>query len=511
MHRIQKCFCSAQWITIVAVFCFAGTLCFAESSPDYRNPNLSPEKRAADLLGRMTLEEKLAQLQNCWDVKKLTDYRIGGFTLVPFGTDNSHPLENYVSTSNAVQKKIIEGSRLGIPVIFHDEALHGFSKDGATSFPHSIALAATWDVDLMGRVAGAIAKEARAAGCRQVLAPVVNIGNDPRWGRTQETYGEDPYLSARMGASYCKPFTREGVVTTPKHFVANFGDGGRDSNPIHFNERLLREVYFPPFEACIKEGGALSLMPAFNSVDGRPCNANHRLLTDILRTEWGFKGFTVCDYDALHEIMIYHHTAANLKEAAAQALNAGLDVEVPETRVYGQPLTDAVKEGLVSMTSLDEAVRRRLEVKFRIGLFENPYAPDIAEGEKVFNSPEHHAISLQSARESIVLLKNEKNTLPLRKDLKAVAVIGAKADVAQLGNYSRQGNGRVSILEGIRKMVSPSTKVVYEKGTGYVEYRLPLVPAEYLFAFGKREIGFGREGRIFQQYGTEGRTGIGSH
>lgn len=470
----------ARNLFLSVFLCVSLCLCGEESfSQDYRNPSLSPEKRAADLVSRMTLEEKLMQLQNCWDMKKLTDYRIGGFTLVPFEKDNSRPLENYVATSNAVQKKIIEGSRLGIPVIFHDEALHGFSKEGATCFPHSIALAATWDVDLMERVAGAIAQESRASGCRQVLAPVINIGNDPRWGRTQETYGEDPYLSARMGATYCKAFTREGIVTTPKHFVANFGDGGRDSNPVHFSERLLREIYFPPFEACIKEGGALSLMPSFNSLDGRPCNANRWLLTDILRKEWGFKGFTVCDYDALHEIMIYHHTAANLKEAAAQALNAGLDVEVPETRVYGQPLTDAVKEGLVPVSAIDEAVRRRLEVKFRIGLFENPYAPDIADGIKVFNTPEHHSLSLQAEREAIVLLKNEKNTLPLRKDLKAVAVIGAKADVAQLGNYSRPGNGKVSILAGIRKAVSPSTKVVYEKGADLVEYRLPLIPAEY--------------------------------
>ncbi len=180
-----------------------------------------------------------------------------------------------------------------------------------------------------------------------MLAPVVNIGNDPRWGRTQETYGEDPYLSSRYGARVLQGLHERGSGHHTKHFVANFGEGGRDSNPVHFNERILREIYFPPFEACIKEGGALSLMPAFNSLDGRPCNANRWLLTDILRTEWGFKGFTVCDYDALHEIMVFHHTAANLKEAAAQAVNAGLDVEVPGIRVYGQPLMDAVKEGLV--------------------------------------------------------------------------------------------------------------------------------------------------------------------
>jgi beta-glucosidase len=448
---------------------------------DYRNPDLPVERRVVDLIGRMTLEEKIAQLQNVFPDKVPTISKdgVGGITGVPYEGSFSSPLEGLVKSSNTVQKRIIENTRLGIPVIFHDEALHGFCKNGATSFPQSIALAATWDIGLMEKVSSAIAKEARAAGCRQVLSPVVNIGNDPRWGRTQETYGEDPYLSSRMGAAFCSAFTREGVVTTPKHFVANFGDGGRDSNPIHFSERLLREVYFPPFEACIREGGALSLMPAFNSVDGRPCNANRWLLTEVLRKEWGFKGFTVCDYDALHEIMAFHRTAGSLKEAAVQAITAGLDVEVPGVNVYGQPLEDAVREGLVPVSVVDEAVRRRLEVKFRLGLFENPYAGDPEEGKKNYGSPEHHALSLQAAREAVVLLKNGGRVLPLKKDMKAVAVIGAEADVAQLGNYSRPGVGRISILEGVKRAVSPSTRVVYEKGTDHIEYRLPLIMPEY--------------------------------
>ncbi len=472
----------ASVLAVVTVSLFAtwsGYSGAQENQPDYRNPNLPVEQRVADLLGRMTVEEKVAQLQNRWDDEGMTPAGVGGITLVPARGEGT-PLERCVRTVNAIQKRIIENSRLGIPAIFHDETLHGFAKAGATSFPHSIALAATWDVDLMDRVAEAIAREARAAGCRQALSPVINIANDPRWGRTQETYGEDPYLTSRMAVAYCKAFTREGIVTTPKHFVANFGDGGRDSNPVHFSERLLREVYFPPFEACIKEAGSLSLMPAFNSLDGRPCNANRWLLTDVLRNEWGFRGFTVCDYDALHEIQIYHHTAETLEDAAVQALTAGLDVEVPGIRVYGQPLLDAVKSGRIPMTVLDEAVSRRLEVKFRIGLFEDPYPPDLEAGEKVYNSPEHHELALQAARESIVLLKNAGNALPFRKDLKSIAVIGARADSALLGNYSRPGGGRVSILEGIRNAVSPATKVVFERGTEQVEYRLPLVPAEYL-------------------------------
>jgi beta-glucosidase len=479
MKTIQ-CFIAGCVVT-AGLILFAGGVRAQATQPDYRNPALPVEKRVADLLGRMTLEEKLAQLRNVQQprVATLPKEGVGGITGVPSGRTAAGGLENMVAGSNAVQKQIIDNSRLGIPVIIHDEALHGLNKMGATSFPQAIALAATWDLGVMDGVASAIAREAKATGCRQVLSPVVNIGNDPRWGRTQETYGEDPYLSARMGATFCKAFTREGIVTTPKHFVANFGDGGRDSNPIDLDERILREVYFPPFEACIKEGGALSLMPAFNSVNGRPCNANHWLLTDILRNEWGFKGFTVCDYDAIHEIMEFHRTAANLKEAAAQALNAGLDVELPGINAFGQPLEDAVKEGLVPLTVVNDAVGRRLAVKFQLGLFENPYAPDIEEGKKLFATPENLAVSLQAARESIVLLRNEGNLLPLKKDLKTIAVIGARANVAQLGNYSRPGSGKVSILQGITNAVSPATQVLSEHGTDFVEYRLPIIPAEY--------------------------------
>ncbi len=457
----------------------------------YKDASLTVERRVDDLLGRMTMEEKVAQLVNLFPpglelVNKtiddvLTGDGIGGVTRVDVfsGRTTASARESAIIV-NEVQKKLMENTRLGIPAIIHNEALHGLTAKGATAFPQSIGLAATFNDNLMADVSHAIAVETQASGYRQVLSPVINIARDVRWGRTQETYGEDPYLTSRMGVAYCQSFTDLGIITTPKHFVANFGDGGRDSNAIHFSERLLREIYFPAYKACIQEAGALSVMPAFNSLDGRPCNASRWLLTDILRGEWGFKGFTVCDYDALIEVISLHKTASNKKEAAAQALYAGMDRELPEGNVYGDALIEAIRDGLVPEEALDTAVRRILDVKFRLGMFDNPYV-DTESADKVYNTPEHRALALEAARQSIVLLKNSANTLPLKKNLKKIAVIGRDADVAKLGNYSGHGMEKVSILQGIKNILPANADVVHETGTDHTQYILPTVPAEHFF------------------------------
>ncbi|MCE5251971.1 glycoside hydrolase family 3 C-terminal domain-containing protein [bacterium] len=478
------------FFSVGALLLFSGTVS-AQNVPPYKNPALSVEQRVDDLLGRMTIGEKVAQLVNLFppglelehktidDV--LTGDGIGGVTRVDvFSGRTTNSARESAAIVNEVQKKLVENTRLGIPAIIHNEALHGLTAKGATSFPQAIGLAATFDDNLMREVSAAIAAETKASGYRQVLSPVVNIARDVRWGRTQETYGEDPYLTSRMGVAYCKSFADRGVITTPKHFVANFGDGGRDSNAIHFSERLLNEIYFPAFKACIQEGGALSIMPAFNSVDGRPCNASRWLLTDILRAEWGFEGFTVCDYDALIEIISLHKTAATKKEAAAQALYAGLDRELPAANVYGDALIEAIRDGLVSEKALDDAVGRILSVKFRLGLFENPYVDtDSADG--IYDSPAHRELALKAARESIVLLKNDGAVLPLKKNPKKIVVIGRDADVAKLGSYSGHGMETVSILQGIRNTVPAGTEVVHETGTDHTQYMLPTIPAEYFF------------------------------
>ena len=265
-------------------------------SVPYQDARLSVEQRTENLLQRMTTEEKIGQLQ-CWIGSlgvgdTVATSGVGGLAV----TLRSLSARAAAERANQLQRLAVEETRLGIPLLIHDEALHGLIGKGATSFPQAIALAATWDPELMARVATVIGRQTRSRGIRQVLSPVVNVVRDARWGRVEETYGEDPYLSARMGVAFCKPIELQGVITTPKHFVANVGDGGRDSHPIELSETQLREIYFPPFQACIQEGGARSIMSSYNSVNGLPASANRWLLTDVLRKEWGFRGFVVSDY-----------------------------------------------------------------------------------------------------------------------------------------------------------------------------------------------------------------------
>ena len=422
----------------------------------FENPNLPVEVRVEDLLSRMTLEEKVAQLQSGVEIGK---HGIGNLTHV---TRRLGPREA-AEKANELQVQAIEKTRLGIPVIIHDECLHGCMVYHATSFPQAIGLAATWNPDLVYKVAKAIARETRSRGIHQCLSPVVNIVRDVRAGRTEESFGEDPYLTAVMGAAYCKALREEGVIATPKHFVANFvGDGGRDSNEIHFSERILREIYFPGFKACIK-AGALSVMAAYNSLDGIPCSSNYWLLTTVLRDEWGFEGFVVSDYGSVWGIQHKHRVSSTPEETAKLALEAGLDVELPRTEFYGEPLLKAVREGLVSEEVLDKAVRRVLRAKFLIGLFDNPFT-DPEEAEKINNCEEHVKLALEAARQAIVLLKNE-GILPLNKDkIKKLAVIGELAENLKLGGYSGIPVKIIKPLEAILEKVKPGTKVFYSKG-----------------------------------------------
>ncbi len=372
------------------------------------------------------------------------------------------PPKESANLHNEIQRFIIEKMPLGIPVMIHDECLHGCIARGSTIFPQSIALASTWDPELMEKVAVAIGKETRARGIHQCLSPTINIARDPRCGRTEETYGEDPYLASAMAVAFIRGVQSQKVVCTPKHFVANFvGDGGRDSYPIHFSERILREIYFPAFKAAIEKANALSIMAAYNSLDGIPCSCNKWLLTDILRGEWGFKGFVVSDYSSVLHILTKHGVAEAKAEAAKKALEAGLDMELPEADCFKE-LVNLIKEGKLSEKILDEAVRRVLRVKFWLGLFDNPYVnPEYAE--KVCDCEEHRKLALEAAKKAIVLLKND-GVLPLNKSLKSIAVIGPNAAQMRLGGYTGYGVKVVSPLEGIRNKVSGETKVYYAEG-----------------------------------------------
>ncbi len=346
-----------------------------QSAP-YRDASRPVAERVRDLLGRMTLEEKFWQLFMIpGDLDDpANDYSHGVFGLqISPARDTVDAARAHAKRINDIQRYFVERTRLGVPIIPFEEAVHGLVRPGATSFPQAIGLAATWDTSLMSRVAAAIAEETRSRGIRQVLSPVVNIANDPRWGRVEETYGEDPLLSSRMAVSFVSAFERAGVVATPKHFVANFGDGGRDSYPIDFDARLLDEMYFPPFHAAILEGHARSVMSAYNSVDGSPATQNRSLLTDKLRRDWGFQGFVISDAAATGGATVLHHTEASTATATTDALDAGLDVIFQSSWPQHRPYLDAFKRGLIPDSVIDSAVARVLRAKFELGLFEHPY------------------------------------------------------------------------------------------------------------------------------------------
>ena len=428
----------------------------------YRQPDAPVEARVRDLLSRMTLEEKFWQLfmlSTPLDstIEKCSDGAFG------FQMSSSGETTGSVSYVNAVQRRFVEGSRLGIPIIPFDEAVHGLVQRDAVVFPQAIALAASFDTSLMHRVSRAIALECRRRGIRQVLSPVVNIASDVRWGRVEETYGEDPYLSSEMGVAFVSEFEKLGVITTPKHFIANVGDGGRDSYPIYYSERLLREVHLPPFEACVRRGGSRSIMASYNSLDGTPCTANDWLLNRLLKGEMGFTGFVISDACAVGGANVLHLTARDYAEATERALKGGLDV-IFQTSYDHYPLfIEAFRRGTIDSATIDRAVSRVLRAKFGLGLFEHPYV-DSTEWAAGAEAAERALLAREASRRSIVLLKNDGNALPLKRSLKRIAVFGQDAVEARLGGYSGPGIGTVSILDGIREKVGSSARVSYARG-----------------------------------------------
>jgi beta-glucosidase len=454
----------------------------------YRDPTRPIDDRVRDLLGRMTLEEKFWQLFMIpGDLDNpANDYSHGIFGLQvgtatrasDAGASPASIARAHAERINAIQRYFVEQTRLGIPVIPFEEAVHGLARDGATMFPQAIGLAATWDPAFMTRVADAIARETGSRGIRQVLSPVVNIADDVRWGRVEETYGEDPYLSSAMARAFVGALERAGIIATPKHFVANVGEGGRDSYPIDRDPRLLAERYFPPFQAAL-EAGARSVMTAYNSVDGVPATQNRHLLTDILKRDWAFRGFVISDASATSGATVLHMTEPNTAEAAKDAFAAGLDVVFQSAYGQQRPYLAAVQQGLVPVAQIDAAVSRVLRAKFELGLFEHPYV-DVEVAARSNGSDAHRALARDAARASIVLLKNDRGTLPLAKTVRSMAVIGVDAEEARLGGYSAHGNSVVSIIDGIRRAVAPAANVRYSPGPGRAIHEVDVVPAEAL-------------------------------
>ncbi len=491
------------------------------SEPEYKNASLPVETRVDDLIKRMTLEEKFWQLfmipADLNGNKEKYKHGAFGFNFARVTSKNAanqildydegETAKRTAEVINSFQKYFIEETRLDIPLIPYDEALHGLVRKGATAFPQSIALAATWNTELMEEVANAIAMEVKTRGIRQILSPVLNIARDVRWGRTEETYGEDPFLTTQMGLAFVSQFESKGVITTPKHFVANLGDGGRDSYPIHFNERLLEEIYFPAFKACFQKAGGTSVMTAYNSLDGRPCTANDWLLNKKLKEEWGFDGFVISDAGATGGANVLHFTARNYAESTEQAIENGLDV-IFQTAYEHYPLFwEAFEKGMIDEAAIDQAVRRVLRAKFKLGLFENPYV-DIGDASKWNGNKEHRALAQKAAEQSIVLLKNTGNTLPLNKTLKSVAVIGVDAKEARLGGYSGPGIQPVSILKGIENKAGASCEVTYAPGCGRESKAFVVIPSRNLFhdEDGKKKAGL--KGEYFNNTSLSGEPAL---
>lgn len=462
----------------------------------YKDSTQAIETRVQDLLNRMTPEEKFWQVFMIPSDGDTTGGKLrhgifglqmnagaqgdaGGQLLAYNTSDNALTLAKKI---NSTQRYFVEKTRLGIPMIPFDEALHGLVRNGATSLPQGIALAATWDTALVKLAFNHIAEECKVRGIRQILSPVINLATDVRWGRTEETYGEDPFLTTHMGLAFVRAFESRGIITTPKHFVANVGDGGRDSYPIHLSERALEETHFVPFKKTIQSGNARSIMTAYNSLNGTACSSNHWLLTDKLKNEWKFKGFVISDANAVGGELVLHKTAKDYAESGAHAINAGMDVIFQTDISHAALFYPAFINGSIDPKRLDDAVSRVLRAKFELGLFEHPYVPETINEERLQSNG--RLLSRAVAEKAIVLLKNEKQVLPLSPDTKTIAVFGRDAVEARLGGYSGPGFEKVSILDGIKEMAGKNTMVLYTEGANRNADAYDVISSGYLTSNG---------------------------
>ncbi|RYY98354.1 MAG: beta-glucosidase [Chitinophagaceae bacterium] len=468
----------------------AGNGLLHAQQPAYKNKSLTPEVRAKDLLRRMNLDEKVAQTQCLW-IQKASILNAGGdFDAAKAAKAVQHGLgqlarlnENAGPNSygykpapaarlyNKVQRFFMEKTRLGIPVLVHEESLHGQQTQDATNFPIPIALASSWNQDLMTEIFTNVAEEVRARGGQQVLAPVVDVVRDPRWGRTEETMGEDPFLISRLAVAQVKAYQGSGaylgknnVAATLKHFgVHGQSEGGNNVAPSNIDERTAREVFFKPFRACIEEAKAMNVMATYNEIWGIPAHISRQLLTDILRKEWGFTGVLVSDYMAVSDVSSLHRAAADNDEAGLLAFKAGVDVETPDPAGF-KNLKQQVERGRITKSELDAAVLRILVAKFRLGLFDDPYVDEGA-AEGIVGSAQKRAVAYKAATEGMVLLKNDNNFLPLdATKVKTIAFIGPNADKCLLGGYSSKPRVCISPLQALKERYGSNINVLYAEG-----------------------------------------------
>ena len=455
----------------------------------YRDAGLPIADRITDLLGQMTLDEKFAQLVSCWvhelmaggeisaeKARRLLANGIGQITRVG-GASQLEPAAS-ARAANLLQRFLVDQTRLGIPAIIHEECCLGYMALGGTAFPQIIGLASTFDPDLAERMTTVIRSQMRAVGAHQGLAPVLDIARDARWGRCEETFGEDPTLVALFGMAYVRGLQGSslrdgGVMATGKHFVGHgLSQGGLNCAPVQLGPRLLWDVYLAPFQAVIRDAGLHSVMNSYPELDGEVVAASRRILTDLLRGQLGFDGLVVSDYEAIPMIHNYHRAAADKSEAAARALQAGIDVELPTTNCYGEVLRAALDSGRISLDLVDTAVRRHLQKKFELGLFENPYV-DEGRVAEIFETAEQRSLAQEIAAKSLVLLKND-GLLPLKKTLRTLAVIGPNADSGRslLGDYSYTA---LRELETLRQSAGSSPQEADTPASQAHDIRIPTI------------------------------------
>jgi len=455
-------------------FAFAGVFIGCTSDiPVYKDASAPIEKRINDLLRRMTLEEKAAQMDMLsapdilQDANTFIEGRLKHFvdTMCIGSIHDFYP--KTAALSNEIQRRAVENSRLGIPLLFIEEGLHGYCGPGSTNFPVPLGSASSWDTTLMYNIGRVIATEARSHGVHFMLCPNLDLLREPRWGRTEETYGEDVYLNSRMAVNMVKGMQgnslkdNDAVAAEPKHFgVHGIPENGSNTGSVFIGEREARSTHLFVFEKAVREGHARGIMAAYHDIDGIPCISNEWLLTDLLRNEWGFDGMVVTDLGAIRRLLQPHYTASNPKEAVIQSVNAGLDMQFYDFdhEIFQKAVVDAVREGTISQKNLDRAVAAVLRIKFELGLFENPYT-DESLVDKVFHNEAHRQLALEAGRKSIILLKNDNNILPLNKQIKRIALIGNLANTSLPGGYAPREAQSSTVYDALKERFGNNTDI----------------------------------------------------
>jgi beta-glucosidase len=486
-----------KYLVLGFIVCCIGVSAFSQQ-PAYKNKNLTPEERTEDLLSRMTVDEKIMQLQCIWQTKP-TVFTNGDFDLSKarkllmdglgeiarinetggVNSPNFHPKEAAM-LYNKVQKFFIEETRLGIPVMMHEESSHGMLTQDATNFPVPMGLASTWNENLMTEIFTAVASEVRAKGAQHVLAPVVDVVRDPRWGRTDECMGEDPFLISKLAVAEVKAYQgnsvylgKNKVAVTLKHFgVHGQPEGGNNTAPSNVDERLAREIFFKPFKACIDEANPMNIMVSYNELWGIPAHSNKKLITDILRKEWGYKGAVVSDYGGITNLNTIDKVAGTIDEAGYLAFKSGVNSENPDPDGY-KNLKQFIDNGKISTEELDYAVSKILINKFRLRLFDDPYL-DPEKSDQIVGNERNRATAYKAASEAIVLLKNDNNFLPLDKSkIKTIAFIGPNADRCILGGYSGNPRVKISPLQALKEKYGDKMTILYAEGVKITDTNSP--------------------------------------